>query len=93
MLDKSIISIRFWATPKGELPHYLYMFRNMELLRPYIKNVVCSRLGSMLYLEIQKLNEAMTICELQQQIKGTVACIERLKRCTRGCGTLMSKYT
>ena len=54
---------------------------------------MCSRFGAMLYLEIKKLNEAMTRLDLQPQIGGTVSCIERLKRGTKGCGTLMSKDT
>ena len=57
--DESMIAINFFTTPKGDLPHYSYIFRNPEKLGTEMKNVVCSRLGNMLYLEIQKVKEAM----------------------------------
>ena len=48
--DESMSSIRFCTTPKGNLPHYYYIFRNMKSLGTEINNVACSRLGAMLYL-------------------------------------------
>ena len=48
------------------------MFWNMEPLGMDIKNVSCSRLGNMLYLDIQKGKEAMKKTKFQQNIVGTV---------------------
>ena len=52
--DESMSAIRFRITPKGELPHYSYIFRKPEPLEKEMKNVVCSSSGTMLHLEIQK---------------------------------------
>ena len=38
-----------------------------------IKNMACSRLGTILYLDIQKGKEATKISEFQQSIGGTTA--------------------
>ena len=54
----SISVIQFWTTPKGDIPYYSYICRNPYLLRTELKNVVCSRLGTMLYLYIEKGKEA-----------------------------------
>ena len=43
---------------KSDLPHYSYIYRNPEPLGMEIKNLACSRLGTMLYLDIQKGREA-----------------------------------
>ena len=45
--------------PKGDLPHYSYIFRKPEPLGVDIKNVACSRLGNMFHLDTQKGKEAM----------------------------------
>ena len=39
MADESMSSIRFHTTPKGDLPHYTYIFRNPEPLGTEMKNV------------------------------------------------------
>ena len=57
--DESISVIRFHTTPKGDLPHYSYIFSKPEPLGTEIKILACSRLGAMLHLEIQKRKEAM----------------------------------
>ena len=49
----------------------------------------CSRLGTMLHIEIQKGKEAMNTSNFKQQIGGTVACIKILMMATKGCGQLM----
>ena len=49
-VDESMSVIRFRTTPKGDLPHYSYIFRKTEPLCIEIKNVACSRLGNMLHL-------------------------------------------
>ena len=71
-------AIRFCTTPKVDLPHYSYTFRKSEPLGTDIKNMDCSRLGNMLYLDIQKGEEAMKTSEFQQQIVGTVMYMKRL---------------
>ena len=51
--------ISFRATPKGDIPHYWFIFRNPDSLRTELKNDSCSRSEIMLYLEIQKGMEGM----------------------------------
>ena len=48
----------FIPPPKGDLPHYSFIFRKPEPLGIDTKNVACSMLGTMLYLYIQKGKEA-----------------------------------
>ena len=55
-----------------------------------MKNVSCSRLGTMLYLDIQNGKEAMKASKFQHQIGGTTACIRRLMMATKRCGKLTS---
>ena len=43
-------NIIFWGTPKDDLPHYSYIFKNLDLLGVELRNVVCYGLGTMLYL-------------------------------------------
>ena len=52
--DESMSAIWFRTTPKWYLTQYSYIFREPEPLGTYMKNVVCSRLGNMLHLDIQK---------------------------------------
>ena len=47
----------------------------------------------MLYLEIQKLKEAMNSLGFQQQIGGTDDCMKRIKKAAKGCGHLSSNDT
>ena len=54
MAGGSMREMRFWTTPKGDLPHYSFIFRKPDPLEIQLKKLVCSRLGVMLYLEIQK---------------------------------------
>ena len=75
--DESMSAIRFRTTPKGDLPHYSYIFRKPDSLGTEMKNVACSRWGTMLHLEIQKGKEAM----------------KRLAVATKGCGKLTSNDT
>ena len=58
-----------------------------------MKNVVCSRLGTMLHLEIQKGKEAMKKSKFQSVLGGTAACMKRLAIATKGCGQLTSNDT
>ena len=71
-------AIQFRTTPKEDLLHYSYIFRNPEPLGTEKKNVACSRLGTMLYLDIQKGTEAMKKSKFQNVLGGTAACINRL---------------
>ena len=57
--DSLISDILFWTTMKGDIPHYLFILRNPDKFGTNLKNSVCSRLETMLQLEIQKGEEAM----------------------------------
>ena len=58
-----------------------------------MKNVACSRLGTMLHLEIQKVKEAMNKSTFQSELGGTAACMKRLAIAAKGCGQLTSNDT
>ena len=77
-------AICFRTTPDGYLTNYSFIFRNPELSGTEIKNIIFSRLGTMLYLEIQKGKEDMKTEKFQHQIGGTAACTERLMMDTKG---------
>ena len=55
--------------------------------------MACSRLGTMLYLEIQKEKEDMKTPEFQKSLGETAACMKRLSVATKGCGKLTSNDT
>ena len=86
-------AIRFRTTSKGDLLHNSYIFRNPETLGTEMNNVVCSRLGTMLHLEIQKGKEAMKTSNFQKYLGGTAACMKRQMMATKGCGKLTSNDT
>ena len=88
MEDESMIVIRFWNTPKGDLPDYSCISRNPESSRIYSNNAECSRLGDMLYLETKKGKEATNTTKFQQDTRGTAACIKIITRGKKGCGKL-----
>ena len=58
-----------------------------------MKNVICSRLGTMLYLDIQKDKETMKTLTLQKYIGSNAACMKRLMMATKGCGKMTSNDT
>ena len=64
--NESISAIHYHTTPKGDLPHYYYIFRNLNTLGTEINNVSCYRLGTMLHLEIQKGKEDTDILPLKK---------------------------
>ena len=80
-------------SPKGDLPHFSFIFKNPEPLGKEIKNVVCSRLGTMIHLEIQKGKEAIKTSKFQNVLGGTNACMNRLDIATKCCGQLTSNDT
>ena len=82
--------IRFRTTPKGDLPHYSYTFRKTEPLGTAMKNFACSRLGTTIYLEIKKGEEAMNTSYFQKYLGGTVACMKRPTMDTKGCSQIKS---
>ena len=86
-------AIQLRTTPKGDLLHYSYIFRKPEPLGTEMKNVACSRLGTMLHLEIQKGKEAMKKSEFQSELGDTAECMKRLAFATKGCGQLTSNNT
>ena len=51
--------IRFCTTPIGDLPNYFYIFSNLDPLGKELNNVVCYRLGTMLYIDIPKGKDTM----------------------------------
>ena len=50
-----------------------------------MKNVDCSRLGTMLHLENQEGKEAMKMSEFQKYLGGTDASMKILSKATKGC--------
>ena len=52
--DSSMSSISFHTAPKVYLPHYSYIFRNLEPLGTEMKNMACYGLGTILHLDIYK---------------------------------------
>ena len=51
-----------------------------------MKNMVCSMLGTMLHLDIQKGNEDMKTFEFQKYLGGTAVCMKIIAIATKGCG-------
>ena len=86
-------AIQFFTTPKGDLPHYYYIFRKTEPLGIEMKNVVCSRLGTMLHLDIQNGKEAMKTSGFKKYLGGNAVCIKRLLIATKWCGKMKSNDT
>ena len=56
-------AIIFCITPKGDLPHYSHIVRNLEPLGTDIKYMACYRLDIMLYIEIKNEKEAKETAE------------------------------
>ena len=78
-------AILFPITPKVYVPLQSYNFSNPEPLGADMKNLACSRLVTMLYLEIQKGGESMKTSTFKKDIGGTAACKKRLIMDTKGC--------
>ena len=76
-------AIRLRTTPKSDLPLYSHVFSNTDPLGMKLNSLACSRLVTVLYLEIQKGNEAMRKSEIQLGIIGTTECMKRLMRGTK----------
>ena len=58
-----------------------------------MNNVACSRLGTMLHLEIQKGKEAMKTSKFQQYIGGTTTFTKIIIMATKGCVQMTSTDT
>ena len=58
-----------------------------------MKNVTCSRLGTMLHLDIQKEKDDMKTSEFQKYLGSTTTCTKRLAIYTEGCDQLTSNET
>ena len=86
-------AILFSTNPEGDLPHYSYIFRNPDPLDTDMKNILCSRLGTMLHLDIQKGKKATKMSNFQKELGDTTACMKGLAIATKGCGQLTSNYT
>ena len=63
--NDSMSEIFFSTTPKGNLPHYYYIFRKLDPLGMAINNGACFMLGNMLHLDIQKGKETMNTSKFQ----------------------------
>ena len=50
-----------------------------------MNNVTCSRLGTMIHLDIQKGKEALKKLTFQKYVGGNAACMKRLLMDTKGC--------
>ena len=62
-------------------------------MRTELNNEVCSRLGTTLYLDIQKGKESLKASSFQQDIRGTAACMKMIMKATKGCDQLSSNDT
>ena len=78
MADESMSAIQFRTTLKGDLPHYFYIFRKLGQLVTEMKNVACSRLRTMLHLEILKGKDAVKTSKFLKYLGGTNACMKKL---------------
>ena len=58
-----------------------------------MKNMACSRLGTMLHLEIQKGKEDIKTSTFQNVLGGTTACMKRLDISIKWCGQMTSNNT
>ena len=54
--DESMRAILFWTMSKGNLPHLSYSSCKTEPLRVEFKTVACSITGSLLLVEVKRLN-------------------------------------
>ena len=93
MVDESMTAIQFCTSPKGNLPHYSYISRDLEPLRTEMNNVACLSLGTMLHLHIQKGKEDMKTSKFQKYHRGTTAGTNMLGIDTKRCGQLTSNDT
>ena len=82
--DDSMSAIFFCTTTKVDLMHHSNMFRNPDPLGADINNVAFLRLGTMLYIYIQKRKEAVKRSKFQKDIGGTTVCMKRLDVATKG---------
>ena len=90
MKDDPISAMQFCTTPKGDLPHYSYIFRNLYPFGTDVKNVACYRLGVISHLYIQKGEEAMKTSDFQKYLGGTAVFMRRLTMATQRFGQLTS---
>ena len=44
----------FWTTAKGNLPHFSYIIHNPEILGAEFKTVICSVIGTLLFIKLQR---------------------------------------
>ena len=55
---------------KGDLPHYAFIFRNPGPLGTELNNEIFSRLGTMFYLDIKNIKEAMKASDFDIRLEG-----------------------
>ena len=78
----------FQNNPKGDFPHYSFIFRKLDPLGKELKNAARSRLGTMLYPDIQNGKEAMKVSDYKQEIGGMYDCMKIVMKVTKGCGQM-----
>ena len=88
-----MIAIQFCTTPKGDLPHQSFIFRNPEPLVTEMKNVDCSRLGTTLHQDFQRYKKATKMLYFQKDLIATAACMNIVTMDKKGCGKLTSNDT
>ena len=91
IVDKLMICICFHTTPKSDMTHYSFIFRNIYLFGKELNIRACSRLGSMLYLYIYNGDYYMKTYKFQHDIGGTADCMNLIMKANKGCGKLYSK--
>ena len=64
--DELMSAIKFSTTPKVDLPQYSYIFRDPNTSGTELKNVACYRLGTKLYLGVQKFGRIHSVRTLDQ---------------------------
>ena len=79
-------AIRFQTTEKGNLPHLSYIFRNPEPLGTEFNTVVCSIIGDLIFIEVQRDKEVMKHINYKNELAATADCTKRMMGATKGIG-------
>ena len=89
LIDSSAV----FSLPEAICLRDSYIFRKPKPLGTEMKNMACSRLGTMLHLDTQKGKEDINKLKFQSELGGTAAFMKRLAIATKGCGQLTSNDT
>ena len=72
--DESMSAMRSRTMPKGDLPHFSYIFRKPEPFGTEFKTVACSKTRSLIFLYIQRRKEGMKSSRYNLELGATSAC-------------------